>query len=157
LVAVQLDISKAFDTVPHEAIEDAITRKGIPQYAAKLIRGSYIGVRTVLTTGNMEVPVEIKRGVKQGDPQSPFMFKALMEPLILDLERRKGFQINEECFVSSLAFADDIILLAIDDEGAKGLLNLRFEYEDLRPSMYGLPNPPNKRQLVLGGSYAGDS
>jgi hypothetical protein len=27
LVAVQLDISKAFDTVPHAAIEDALSRK----------------------------------------------------------------------------------------------------------------------------------
>jgi hypothetical protein len=128
LVAVQLDISKAFDTVPHEAIEDTITRKGIPQYVAKLIRGSYIGIRTLLTTGNMEVPIEVKRGVKEGDTQSPFIFNALMEPLILDLERRKGFQINEECSVSSLAFADDIILVAPDDEGAKGLLDATERY-----------------------------
>jgi hypothetical protein len=31
LVAVQVDITKAFDAVPHQAMEDALTRKGIPQ------------------------------------------------------------------------------------------------------------------------------
>jgi hypothetical protein len=32
LVAVQLDITKAFDTVPHKAIEAALCRLGLPQY-----------------------------------------------------------------------------------------------------------------------------
>jgi DNA-binding ferritin-like protein len=95
LVAVQLDISKAFDTVPHQAIEDALTKKGIPQYIAKLTRGSYKEVNTIISAGTTEVKVDIRRGVKQCDPLSPFISNALMEPLISELEKQKWFQINE--------------------------------------------------------------
>jgi hypothetical protein len=128
LVAVQLDISKAFDTVPHQAIEDALTKKGIRQYIAKLIRGSCKEVNTIISAGTTEVKVDIRRGVKQGDPLSIFIFNALMEPLILELEKQKRFQINEECKVSSLAFVDDIILLASDGEEARRLLNITEQY-----------------------------
>jgi hypothetical protein len=110
LVAVQLDISKAFDTVPHQAIEGALLRKGVPEYVAKLIRGSYNNVRTTITSGTSEVPAEIKRGVEQGDPLSPFIFNALLEPPLLELESPRGFRIKRDHSVSSLAFADNIIL-----------------------------------------------
>jgi hypothetical protein len=112
LLKVQLDISKAFETVPHQAIEGSLTKKGIPQYIAKLIRGSYKALNTIISACTTEVKVDIRRGLKQGDPLSPFIFNALMAPLILELEKQKRFHISEESMVSSLAFADDIIHLA---------------------------------------------
>jgi hypothetical protein len=45
-VGIQLDISKAFGTVPHNAIEYALTRKGLPPALVKLVSSSYHGVRT---------------------------------------------------------------------------------------------------------------
>jgi hypothetical protein len=58
--------------------------------------------------GSREVPIQIKRGVKQGDPLSPFLFSSVPEPLILKLESQQGFKVINECNISSLAFADDI-------------------------------------------------
>jgi hypothetical protein len=51
LVAIQLDVSKAFDTVAHEATADALRSKGIP----KSINGSYEGVTTNIKQGTLEV------------------------------------------------------------------------------------------------------
>jgi hypothetical protein len=130
LVAVQLDISKAFDTVPHQAIEGALLRKGVPVYVAKLIRGSYGNVRTVITTGTSEAPIQIRRGVKQGDLLSHFIFNALMEPLLLDWEQHGGIRISKDHSVSSLAFPDDTILLASDGEEAKRQLAASERYLD---------------------------
>jgi uncharacterized C2H2 Zn-finger protein len=132
LVAVQLDIAKAFDMIPHEAIEDALTRKGIPKYLTQMIRGSYNEIKTTISGGAVRVPMKIKRGVKQGDPLSPFIFNAILEPLILELENMGGFPVNHECSVSTLAFADDIFLLAPDTGKAKELLSRTESYlEDL--------------------------
>jgi hypothetical protein len=128
LVAVQLDISKAFDTIPHEAIEDSLTKKGIPKYLAEMIRGSYKDITTNISGGEAEVPMQIKRGVKQGDPLSPFIFNAILEPLLLELENTGGFPINQSCSVSTLAFADDIFLLAEDLEKAKEQLSRTENY-----------------------------
>jgi hypothetical protein len=132
LVAVQLDISKAFDTVPHAAIEDALSRKGVPKFMTQLIRDSYRGITMVIRQGTTQVPIELRRGVKQGDPLSPLIFNAILEPLIEELEKEKGFAINNECQVSVLAFADDIILLAPGVPEAKRLLEVTESYlEDL--------------------------
>jgi hypothetical protein len=128
LVAIQLDISKAFDMIPHQAINDALTRKGIPKYVANMISRSYNGIQTVITGGTEEVQIKIRRGVKQGDPLSPFIFNALLEPLILELEEMKGFQVKEGCTIATLAFADDIILLAPNEEKAKALLQKTEQY-----------------------------
>jgi hypothetical protein len=114
LVAVQLDVSKAFDTVPHEAIGDALRRKGVPNYVVRMIKRSYEGVTTDIKHGTVAVPLELKRGVKQGDPLSLLLFNAILEPLLLRLKKQQGYKINDECSVSSLGFADDIILVARD-------------------------------------------
>jgi hypothetical protein len=133
LVVVQLDISKAFDTVPHEAIDHALKKKGIPEYVRKFIKDSYKGMSTVIKQGNHEIEIQIKRGVKQGDPLSPLLFNVVIEPLILQLERQQGFNINNDCKVSSLAFADDIMLLAPDIPEARTLLEKTERYlQDLK-------------------------
>jgi hypothetical protein len=128
LVAVQLDISKPFDTVPHEVIGHGFKKKGIPEYVTEFIKDSYEGTSTTFKQGNHEIHTQIKRGDKQGDPLSPLLFNAVIEPLILQLERQQGFSINNGCKVSSLAFADDIILLAPDVPEARILLEKTERY-----------------------------
>jgi hypothetical protein len=71
--------------------------------------------------------MEIKRGVKQGDPLSPFIFNAVLEPLLLQLEM-DGYNIKNGVQVSSLAFADDIILVSSKDADAANLLKKTDEY-----------------------------
>lgn len=57
LMVIQLDISEALNTVPHEAIEDALKKKGIPKYVITFIVGSYEGIITVIKQGLPEVPI----------------------------------------------------------------------------------------------------
>jgi hypothetical protein len=94
--------------VPHQAIKDALSRKIIPEYIVKLIRDSYEDVATKIKQGTVEVSLQIKQGVKQGDPLSLFKFNGMLEPLISQLENQQGYKINGHCKVSSLAFMDDI-------------------------------------------------
>jgi molecular chaperone GrpE (heat shock protein) len=64
ITIVQLEISKAFDTVPHEVIGDALRRKVIPETIVKLIRDSYNGMSTLIKRGEVEVPINLQRAAK---------------------------------------------------------------------------------------------
>nr|CAI5864999.1 unnamed protein product [Callosobruchus analis] len=62
-----LDISKAFDTVPHDALVPALRRLGVAPYIA-----DYVKTRTRIANGHPSnddpIQIGLKRGVKQGDP-----------------------------------------------------------------------------------------
>jgi len=67
-------------------------------------------------------------GVKQGDPLSPFIFNAIIDPLLEELEEMKGYKIDESHCLSALAFADDLILLGSSKEKALSLLHHTESY-----------------------------
>lgn len=124
LIAVQLDISKAFDTIPHDAIEPALTRKGILPLISKMICKSYKNMQTQIHNGPEDFKISLKRGVKQDDPLSPFISNAVMEPLLLKLESIPGYKINENTKLFCLAFSDDLILTAKRSNVAQELLQV---------------------------------
>jgi hypothetical protein len=130
ITVTQLDITKAFDTVPYEVIGDALRRKGIPETIINLISDAYKDIHTNIKQGSIKVPMNIKRGVKQGDPMSPFNFNAVLEPLLLQLEKMKGYEIGNDAKVSALAFADDLILVSSEESEANNLLQKTEEYLD---------------------------
>jgi hypothetical protein len=128
MTAVQLDIAKVFDTIPQRVTGDALQRKGIPEVMIELVEDSYKSFHTTIRQGCWQVPVNIRRGVKQGDLLSPFIFNAVLEPLLLQLEEMQGFQISNDIMVSSFTFADDIILVLSTASGTENLLRKTKEY-----------------------------
>jgi hypothetical protein len=89
---------------------------------------SYSNMRTVIGYSSEEIPVSILRGVKQGDPLSPLIFNSIIEPLLLKLEKEPGYRITPTCEISSLAFADDLLLLANDIDQITKLINITKSY-----------------------------
>jgi hypothetical protein len=128
LVAIQLDIAKAFDTVPHMAIDAALKRLGLPIGVRESIMNSYESLSTTIEYAGSSTEVSLKRGVKQGDPLSPFIFNAILDPLLEQLEEMKGYVIDESHSLSALAFADDLILLATTKDKAQSLLHHTESY-----------------------------
>ena len=59
---------------------------------------------------------------------SPYVFNAVVNPLLEQLEKLKGYKINDSHSISSLAFADDIILVADDPKKARQLLTHSEHY-----------------------------
>ncbi|XP_071652959.1 uncharacterized protein [Temnothorax longispinosus] len=123
IVATQVDIAKAFDSLPHPVIKYALLGKGLPKEVVALIMDSYKGAKTTMKCHNETFDIELKSGVKQGDPLSPFIFNVCMDLIIDRLERMEGFQVKEGLSISCLAFADDIILIADTREAASRLMD----------------------------------
>jgi hypothetical protein len=127
---VQLDISRAFDMVPHQSIGPALRRKGLHEHVVRLVENSYKDVHTTIHQGTVTTSIKLLRGVKQGDPLSPLLFNLVTEPLLLALETTPGFTLDDGNNLSCLAFADDLILLADSAPQARGLLKTTEEYLD---------------------------
>jgi hypothetical protein len=122
LVAVVLDVSKAFDTVPHQAMVPALRKKGVPTHLMNMVINAYQDVHATIAADGGKATVHLRRGVKQCDPESPLLFTAVIEPLLLALEDQPGYTISEDLAVSSLAFVDDLVLLADTPDQAKAQL-----------------------------------
>lgn len=76
---VTVDLKKAFDTVQHNTINNALQRIGVDERIRKLIDNQYIGTSTIITCGKERTgEIPIKRGVKQGDALSPFIFNCII-------------------------------------------------------------------------------
>ena len=67
--------------------------------------------------------IYLRRGVKQGDPLSLYIFNAIMNPLLEQQEALQGYTIDGNHHIMSLAFADDLILLAENQDMAQNLLS----------------------------------
>lgn len=111
---ISLDIQKAFDTVSHASIRKALNRKNFDEHLIDLIMEGYSGATTRIKSGG-EMGSEIRhlRGIKQGDPLSPFLFNLVFDELICKLEQSNaGITIDQDTKLASLAFADDLLLLS---------------------------------------------
>lgn len=125
-----MDISKAFDTIPHSALKPCLTRKGVPTPIIELINEMYYeGKTTIKAKDNIEVEMKILRRVKQGDFLSPLLFNLCLEPLLDVIEEQiSGINVSNERKVPILAFADNIVLLGEDEREAQRQVNVLHEY-----------------------------
>lgn len=128
-VVTVLDITKAFDTVPHSMISLGLKTKGVPEHIIDLVKRMYDDCRTTIKAAeNKSVEVLLRRGVKQGDPLSPLLFNLAIEPIIKYIDEcTEGVSVNNE-FISVLAFADDIVLIAKNEEEARKQVEIVNKY-----------------------------
>ncbi|NXK29713.1 PO21 protein, partial [Arenaria interpres] len=104
---------KAFDTVSHSHIIAVLKQKGVDEHIISLIENSYENINTYIDMKKEKSDsIGIRIGVKQGDPMSPILFNLSVDPLLCKLEEMgKGFVCHMKN-VTSLAFADDLVLLS---------------------------------------------
>ena len=119
-----LDIEKAFDTVSQEAVIEGCRRARMDRRTLDYIRDMYDGNTTrIWVKGICSEKIDIKRGVRQGDPLSPILFNLVMDILVHQLESSgKGIKLGDHQ-IASLMFADDLILMADTDEDLQSLVN----------------------------------
>uniref|UniRef100_A0A5S6Q2M3 Reverse transcriptase domain-containing protein n=1 Tax=Trichuris muris TaxID=70415 RepID=A0A5S6Q2M3_TRIMR len=119
-----LDVAKAFDSVSHHSISRALIRQhASPEtilLVSRLLSGS---VTRIEHFEGVSEAIELRRGVKQGDPLSPLLFSLVIDELLDDLEDTKaGFTLGHDVLLCSLVFADDILLMSDSKAGLQSQL-----------------------------------
>ncbi|NXF98683.1 PO21 protein, partial [Eubucco bourcierii] len=109
-----------------------LKQKGVDNHIIGLIKDFYENVDTCIKIkGGETEPIKIKTGVKQGDPMSPLLFNLSIDPLLCKLEKSgEGFQ-HDAASLTTMAFADDLVLLSSSWSGMKKNIEILEAFCDL--------------------------
>ncbi|CAH2106596.1 unnamed protein product [Euphydryas editha] len=117
-----VDYNKAFDSIEHHCIWEALKTQGIHNKYIRLIKNVYSN-----STGRIKLETEgemfpICRGVRQGGPLSPKLFSSVLEEVFKKIEwDHFGIDINVTN-LNHLRFADDIVLISDNPENLQTML-----------------------------------
>lgn len=135
LYVVSLDVSKAFDSISHNSIKRRLKALDVHPVARCYLGSMYVNNTTSIRWGDRCIEdVAMQRGVKQGDPISPWIFNAVLDELLCDLPLQLGVEVGGRC-IAGIAYADDIILYAESRVCMVQLLRLVEEFFGARGMM----------------------
>ncbi|KAA3464864.1 reverse transcriptase [Gossypium australe] len=137
-MALKLDMSKAYDRAEWSFIKGVMAKMGFAEGFIDLIFQCISSVQySILSNGDEGLRFRATRGLRQGDPLSPYLFlfcgkglSALMR-LANQEKRIKGAKVNQEApSITHLMFVDDCILFGdVSNRGINVLKEIIREYE----------------------------
>lgn len=111
-----IDFEKAFDTVFHDKMLEALQESSVDPIYLRAIREMYKNSSSQLRLEAVGPAFPIERGVRQGDPLSPKIFIDSLASAFRCLDwEEKGICIDGK-YLSHLQFADDIVLISQDHQ-----------------------------------------
>jgi hypothetical protein len=144
-----IDLKKAYDMVPHEALFAKLEWAGFDGNFLSFLRSLYEDIRMQPRGTNDWVPA--KRGLRQGCPMSPSLFNFFINDLFepIDDHNATGVMIPQNdgsvLRCPGLMFADDIVVLAESAEGLKQQLT----HIDLWTQRWGMECGVRKCAVML--------
>nr|GEY02973.1 RNA-directed DNA polymerase, eukaryota, reverse transcriptase zinc-binding domain protein [Tanacetum cinerariifolium] len=114
----KVDFEKAFDSIRCDYLDDLLKSFGLGDKWRGWISGCLKSAKgSVLVNGCPTSEFQFHRGLKQGDPLSPFLFILIMESLHLSLKKVMkaglftGISLDNSLTISHLFYADDSIFV----------------------------------------------
>nr|GEX45143.1 RNA-directed DNA polymerase, eukaryota, reverse transcriptase zinc-binding domain protein [Tanacetum cinerariifolium] len=146
LMIFKIDFEKAFDLVSRDFLDQVLQLMGFGHTRRSWIRGCLSSAKaSILINGSPTAEFNLQRGLRQGDPISPFLFILVMEGLHVAIKAA----INAGLFydaklhsfhVSYLFFADDVLLLeelsSVNVSNLVNLLNCFYKVSGLKLNLH---------------------
>lgn len=152
---IKVDIQKAYDTVDWCYLEQVMAALGFPSKFTSWVMKCVATVSySFVLNGEQTKPFEAARGLRQGDPMSPFLFAIVVEYLsrnLHELASHKQFKYHPMCSklkITHLCFADDLLMFTRGDQISVNMLHTKFK-EFTEAS--GLQANLSKSALYFGG------
>ena len=157
--ALKVDLMKAYDTVRWDFMIEVLRMIGFPE---KMV----VWIRECMTTTMFSVSINGElngffpggRGLRQGDPLSPYLFVLAMEVLsglLHKMALERNFKFHWRCsknHLTHLCFADDLMILCKGEEASVSMIR------DCLQQFMGLsglvPNPAKSHMFSCGISMA---
>ena len=122
-MVLKIDLEKAYDKLKWSFIRDMLFRANLPMDLIKVIMSCVSTVSTsILVNGEMLDPFYPSRGIRQGDPLSPYLFILRMDFLGQLIEEKCSNNLWQPVKVSQsgstfshFLFADDLMFFAKAD------------------------------------------
>ncbi|KAK4381059.1 putative mitochondrial protein [Sesamum angolense] len=155
--ALKVDLRKAYETVEWDFLSVVLHLFGFPDIFIGWIEECVTTpMFLVCINGNPHGFFKGSRGLRQGDPMSPFLFVLIMEVLQLMLQQRidqnEGFSFHWRCKeigLFQLCFANDLLLFCKADVASVRIFRHGL---DEFAKLSGLHANPQKSQLILSRS-----
>ena len=123
--AVLLDASKAFDRVHYVKLFRLQLPIKLCLLVLKCILNMYTNQKIRVKWGNKVTPdVGISNGVKQGGVLSPVLFTVYLDELLRRMSNSRFGCYIDNIFCGTLAYADDVIILAPSVASLRGMLSI---------------------------------
>lgn len=157
---LKVDIKKAFDTVSWDFVLKLLEAQNFPPIFRRWVSECISSPRfSVAINGELAGFFRGKKGLRQGDPLSPYLFLFVMEVLsnLLVIAANAGrIRLHPRCSdpkITHLLFADDLLIFS---NGSRWSINGICSVMDKFKRMSGLSINPDKSHIFFGG-YAGIS
>ena len=127
-----IDFQKAFDSVEWNFLYECLKMFNFGENFLHWVKTFYNNIQScVMNNGTISNFFTLERGVRQGDPLSPYLFTIVVEILAISIRQNeaiKGIKIgNEE--TKLLQFADDTTVVLADTDSAVKLFEILNSFE----------------------------
>ena len=145
---VTIDFEKAFDSLSWNFLIKTLEKFNFGKSFIQWVRILYTNISSCIMNNGVATPLfSIGRGVRQGDPLSPYLFILALETLLASIKQNpdiKGIEVDDK-EIKCIAFADDLTNFLRDKESYAVLSSLLETYGKCS----GLKLNKDKKRSVL--------
>ncbi|XP_076301434.1 uncharacterized protein LOC143219315 [Lasioglossum baleicum] len=155
IIIMFVDLKAAFDSVDREILIEAMrkrgVREGLVERCVEVLKETKCKIRVGEEEGEY---FWTERGVRQGCPLSPLLFTLLLADIDEELEKGGwgGVKVGGRK-IHTLSYADDIALLAEEEDGMRGMMGVLERYLEGKKLQLNADKSKVMRCRVGGGRW----